>query len=306
MIKQSLVCLCALAFSLASAQDLKAPFSTKTSSASSGIIDSSTPSNTSTLIESSSPLKDSTAIDSSKPDDSTAEGSLIDQGGGLQSESMHPSSIIQSVNKNLSKAFMQEANPYNINYDNLDPKYYRFMRFYNKYYDSDIAKLITAVDASELKSGFFVGGNLNLKLGTPLNAGLELTAGFINLKGGGRLGLFTPNGPVGYRLYVNYIQSFGGGFITYFGGNADLLIHLPFGYKKQQGFELALGLGLGNLLSKSNASSNFKLGGSLNAGMSYVLKKHRVELGVKVLAPINLTNFDTYFIVPSIGYAYVF
>ncbi|PAF45440.1 hypothetical protein [Helicobacter sp. 11S02629-2] len=279
-------------------------------------IDLDTPAS-SNLLESSKPLKDSKALESSKPlkadsIDSTKTQPILDNSSNYDDitqpsiTNLKPRSIIQNVNQNLSKAFMQEANPYNIDYDNLDPKYYKYIRYYAKYYDSDIARLITAVDAGELKSGFFVGGNLNLKANKPLNAGLELVAGFVNLKGGGRLGLFTPNGPVGYRLYINYVQNFGAGYISYFGGNADLLVHLPFAYKKEQGIELALGLGLGNMLASSTKDSSFKLGGSINLGLIYVFKKQRIELGTKVLAPINLTNFSTYFIVPSLGYSYVF
>lgn len=136
------------------------------------------------------------------------------------------------------------ANPYDIDYNTLDTKYYKYIKSFNAIYDSDIKRLVRNVHIGLDKSGIFIstqyGGNINKFGVNPTLLGLQV--GYDNFKG-----LVLPPALMGYSMYIDYIHSFLANNINLASVNIDLAIQKDFNASFSAGFSLGAGFGIGDV-----------------------------------------------------------
>ncbi|CRF51266.1 hypothetical protein HHE06_11310 [Helicobacter heilmannii] len=211
-----------------------------------------------------------------------------------------------------------------IDYEHLDPRYYKYIKFYEAYTDKRVKQLITDIQDAEKKTGLMIG----LSTGFFYNNQIRERTGSATITGnnlnylwaiGVRFGYqtfrpslfaktFRPN-VVGRRIYIEYI---GGvpkqsrfGRVAYQSAmiNADLMIDpvLPFvGRYLSVGFILGVGVGV----IAQGISTNSFFGMMANTGVAFNFFGHnRVELEFKLLANKDISWWGG---IVHVGYQYVF
>lgn len=224
----------------------------------------------------------------------------------------------------VSALFLCQALLEGIDYETLDPKYYRYIKFYEKYSDKEIALLIDDIKAAEkktgliigLSTGFFYNNQIRLKTGSKSITGNSLNYlwaigvrfGYQSYRPSLFAKTFRPN-VIGRRIYIQYIEAVPKqasiGRVGYQSAtiNADLMIDpvLPLvGRYLSMGF--LLGIGVGVVSQGVNTNSFF--GMMLNTGIAFSVFGHnRVELAFKLLANKDVSWWGG---VVNVGYQYVF
>ncbi len=195
-----------------------------------------------------------------------------------------------------------------VDYQNLDPKYYRYIRFYGDTSDEAIAELIRNVDNGEDKSSLFLGIALG---GMPSMQNNQIDPIY-----GAKLGYqsFLPSffdrlskpGILGNRIYIQYYTGnvsrgvFGREQFSNISLAYDVLLDLPIMARWDAG--LICGIGVGNLVYGESAISRLSLLANIGFGTSF-LKHHRLDFELKIIPTANFDYFSTLF---SLGYNYVF
>ncbi|MCI7411640.1 hypothetical protein [Helicobacter bilis] len=215
-----------------------------------------------------------------------------------------------------------KANPYNIDYPNLDSKYYPYIRSRNKFYDKDIAKIIENVDRAEAKNAFFIGAaygfNINAALPFFVDAGI---IGTQNTKSatpnfslfGFRVGYqkytgkMLPINHFGYQIYIDFCVSLGKSGLFFTGINADML----WDFLELHGFigSLNLGVGLGSSkitgLAISPYADKYEAAYRLNLGISVRYPRLHHKAGI-YFGSTQGTERGFLGYTMMIGYDYVF
>nr|WP_240451787.1 hypothetical protein [Helicobacter sp. L8] len=211
-----------------------------------------------------------------------------------------------------------------IDYKTLDPKYYKYIKFYEKYTDQEIALLIDDIQEAEKKTGLLLG----LSTGFFYNSAIRQAMQKDTIRGrqmdylwtiGVRFGYQTyrpslfaktmrPNF-IGRRVYIQYIGAIpkqsNVGRIGYQSAtiNADLMIDptLPL-VQRYLSMGFLLGVGVGVVSQGTNTNSFF--GMMANAGIAFSIFGHnRVELEFKILANKDVSWWGG---LMHVGYQYVF
>ncbi|PAF51658.1 hypothetical protein [Helicobacter sp. 13S00477-4] len=199
-----------------------------------------------------------------------------------------------------------------VDYNKLDPSYYRYLKFYQKTSDKDIAELIDNIDQAHKKTGLFLGINIGY-FGNDLVSTAQKDYLFAY---GAKFGyqsflpsffekLFLPN-YVGRRLYIQYFatkskeESLGKLNFSSITLNGDMLIDLPIW--RGFGAGIIAGIGLGSMVRGYSASP--ELSAMLNTGFGVTLFGHnRLELELKIITNKSIDWMGTLF---TLGYQYVF
>lgn len=136
----------------------------------------------------------------------------------------------QTIDSTAIKSIEKDTNPYMIDYPNLDTKYYPYIKAQNKYYDKDIVNIIHNVDLAERKSAFFVGilYGFSVNVTTPFNdlvGRANANFGLFSLRAGYQnyMGSVLPVNTFGYRVYIDFCNSFGKGGLFFTSINTDVL-----------------------------------------------------------------------------------
>lgn len=232
----------------------------------------------------------------------------------------------QSLDSNImNEEIEKNANPYMIDYPNLDSKYYPYIRSQNKYYDSDIKRIIYNVDSAERKNAFFVGILYGINKNVALSAFSDMSlvdnnnvdkfkesnANFslFGLRAGYQkyTGSVLPINKFGYQIYIDFCVSSGKGGLFFTGINTDML--WDFIEKRSWIVSLNVGLGLGAAkitgLAISPYGDKYEPAYRLNAGLSirYPSYHHKVGLYLGIMQGVERGYLGyTY----TIGYDYVF
>lgn len=201
-----------------------------------------------------------------------------------------------------------------LDYDNLDLSYYPYIIAYNATTDEEIIDLVNSLEASNQKTGVFIGlyGGWIFHNATNDPAYLSGNAYAYGAKVGyqsfypslyDRLSI--PN-IVGSRIYVQYLGS-NAKELSYadigfsgVGVSADILVDLPVAKGLESG--AIMGLGLFSMAYDNKPDSS--LGGVINLGFDVVIAtKHRTEAEIKFI--IN-DKLDWFGVATMVGYSYVF
>ncbi|WP_049776998.1 hypothetical protein [Helicobacter felis] len=220
--------------------------------------------------------------------------------------------------------FFYTPSLWGIDYKTLDPKYYKYIKFYGEYTDKEIALLIDSIKDAEKKTGLLLG----VSTGFFYNSAIKHAMQEGSLEGknmeylwsvGARFGYQTfrpslfaktmrPNF-IGRRIYIQYIGAIPKqsniGTIGYQSAtiNADLMIdpNLPF-VRRYLSVGFLLGVGVGVVSQGNNTSSFF--GMMANTGIAFsILGHNRVELELKILANKDISWWGG---LMHVGYQYVF
>lgn len=214
------------------------------------------------------------------------------------------------------------ANPYNIDYPNLDPKYYPYIQSRNAYYDRDIIHIIHKVDKAERKNAFFIGGaygmngNVSLPLfsmaklvGTSAPKSAGINAGLFGFRAGYQkyTGKMLPIDSFGYQVYIDFCVSFGRNGLFFTALNVDML--WDFLELEQIRMSLNAGVGVGGAkiagLAIPPYSDRYEAAYRLNLGMSAHFQDTPHKLGLYFGSTQGLMRgFLGYTLM--IGYDYVF
>lgn len=199
-----------------------------------------------------------------------------------------------------------------VDYDKLDPSYYKYIKLYHLTNDSQIKALINNLNAAKEKTGLFIGLNIGY-LANDISSNAEQNYlfgygakfGYQSFKPSFFESIIKPN-YVGRRIYIQYLSAIpkednigkiGFSSITL---NGDILIDLPI--FKGYGAGIIMGAGLGNVVHGYNANSKF--GGMVNAGFGVsILNHNRIELELKLIADKDIEWIGSLF---TLGYQYVF
>lgn len=227
-----------------------------------------------------------------------------------------------SNQKKAQKAQIEKnANPYMIDYPNLDSKYYPYIRAQNKYYDRDIKKIIHNVDSAERKNAFFLGISygFNINFTIPFlvdknlinysNHNSNANFSLFGLRAGYQkyTGSVLPINTFGYQIYIDFFASFGKGGLFFTGINADML----WDSLEYRGFILGLNAGVGLDSAKITGLITSTYGDKYEPA-------YRINLGLSVRYPLYHRKVGLYFggiqgvergylgYTFTIGYDYVF
>ncbi|PAF49093.1 hypothetical protein BKH41_03110 [Helicobacter sp. 12S02232-10] len=199
-----------------------------------------------------------------------------------------------------------------INYGTLDPSYYKYIKFYQKTTDKEIAELVQNLDEASKKTGLFLGLSVGA-LGNDVASNLKKDYLFAY---GAKFGyqsfipsifekLFLPN-YVGRRIYIQYLateskeEPLGRLDFSTIAVNGDLMIDLPVWKGLSAG--IIAGIGLGSMIHGYNANSEFAA--MLNTGFGVTFFGHnRLELELKFITDKNIEWLGALFMA---GYQYVF
>lgn len=239
--------------------------------------------------------------------------------------------ILQNLNaQSLDSSIMNEeieknANPYMIDYPNLDSKYYPYIRAQNKYYDSDIKRIIYNVDSAERKNAFFVGilygvninfavpvfSNMNLVSSNNVNESKETNANFslFGLRAGYQkyTGSVLPINTFGYQIYIDFCVSSGKGGLFFTGINTDMLWDFMEEKSWIVGLNVGLGIGAAKItgLAISPYGDKYEPAYRLNFGLSIRYPSYHQKVGL-YLGIIQGVERGYLGLTPTIGYDYVF
>ncbi|AFI03972.1 hypothetical protein [Helicobacter cetorum] len=219
-----------------------------------------------------------------------------------------------------------------IDYDTLDPKYYKYIKYYKAYEDKEVEELIRDLKRANAKSGLILGVNTgffyNHEIMLKTNSS-SITGNILNylFAYGLRFGyqtfkpslfarLVKPN-IIGRRVYIQYYggapkkAEFGNVGFQSVMINGDFLLDFPLPfvgkYLYMGGY---MGLGLGVIAQGTN--HNAEWGMSFNTGLAItVLEKNRIEFEFKVLNNFpflhaNPSSQTWWGALASVGYQYVF
>ncbi|BCD50334.1 hypothetical protein [Helicobacter suis] len=211
-----------------------------------------------------------------------------------------------------------------IDYEHLDPKYYKYIKFYGATTDQEIKRLVMDINDAEKKTGLIIG----LSTGFFYNNQIRLSTGSKSITSnslnylwaiGVRFGYQTyrpslfaktmrPN-IVGRRIYIQYIGAIPKqasiGRVGYQSAmiNADLMIDpvLPLvGRYLSMGFLIGVGVGV---VTQGVSTSSF-FGMMASTGIAFTIFGHnRVELDFKLLANKDVSWWGG---IVNVGYQYVF
>ncbi|PAF47531.1 hypothetical protein BKH46_03640 [Helicobacter sp. 12S02634-8] len=199
-----------------------------------------------------------------------------------------------------------------INYNKLDPSYYKYIKLYQPSTDADVAALIANLNEAQEKTGLFLGLSVGA-LDNDITSNLQKDYLFAY---GAKFGyqsfmpsvfekLFMPN-YVGRRIYIQYLASqtqedaMGKLNFSMVAISGDLLIDLP--VWRGFGAGVILGIGLGSMVHGYDANSEF--GAILNTGFGVTLFGHnRLELELKLITDREVKWTGALFMA---GYQYVF
>lgn len=217
-----------------------------------------------------------------------------------------------------------DSNPYKIDYPSLDKKYYQHIKNRGRYYDSEIIKIIESVDEGEKRNGVFVGvgygGNINLA--TPIlsssafigSDSLKL-APYNPLLWYMRIGYQNYTSPVlfpnflGFAVYVDSMQSYKEGALTFTGINLDLLVDIAkYGSKLRSIVGASLGIGIGSVkltgLAVDSKTNKFEAGYKLNLGFYLFVGYHnRLSVSTSLMQGMQEALIGVAW---NLGYDYVF
>ena len=200
-----------------------------------------------------------------------------------------------------------------VDYENLDLKYYPYIMFYEPDSDEEVSQLIEAVDNGESKSGLFLG----LSVGGINKTPSEDIATNYGLAYGVKLGYqsFLPSffdrlaraGILGNRIYLQYLAStskrtlFGRAKFSSIMLAGDVLLEFPI--MKRVDLGIIGGVGIGSMVyDEFRADSS--LGFLLNAGIGTTFLSHnRLDFEMKFLVNSRITWLGVIFM---LGYSYVF
>lgn len=227
--------------------------------------------------------------------------------------------LSQSLNaQNLDsvKKIQKNANPYQIDYPNLDSKYYPYIRARNKYYDKDIKQIISNVDNAEKKNAFFLGVfygfnfNVAIPFLTNSNIPLEYTKAnptLFGLHAGYQkyTGSFLPINKFGYQIYIDFCVSFGKAGIFFTGINADVLWDIVEFNSLIVNVNIGLGLGSAKItgLSASIYDDKYEPAYKINTGLGF--RYHHQKIGLYFGSMQSIASGYLSYIT-TIGYDYVF
>ncbi|MGN8453213.1 hypothetical protein ACR9LO_01775 [Helicobacter pylori] len=219
-----------------------------------------------------------------------------------------------------------------LDYDTLDPKYYKYIKYYKAYEDKEVEELIRDLKRANAKSGLILGINTgffyNHEIMVKTNSS-SITGNILNylFAYGLRFGyqtfrpsffarLVKPN-IIGRRIYIQYYggapkkAGFGSVGFQSVMLNGDFLLDFPLPfvgkYLYMGGY---MGLGLGVVAHGVNYTAEW--GMSFNAGLALtVLEKNRIEFEFKILNNFpflqsNSSKETWWGAIASIGYQYVF
>ncbi len=211
-----------------------------------------------------------------------------------------------------------KANPYNIDYKNLDSKYYPFIKLSNKFYDKDIIETIQSVDKAQKKNAFFVGMlyGFNINIFMPLFGYLDITKttsikyivnyNLFGLRAGYQK--YTSNvfpvNSFGYQIYIDYNVSFGRYGLFFTGINTDMLWDFLEYDKFIGSLNIGLGLGFTKIAGLATNFDSYEVGYKINMGISVrYITHHKIGLYFG-----NTQGLQRGFIgsAITIGYDYVF
>ncbi|TLD84940.1 hypothetical protein [Helicobacter trogontum] len=223
---------------------------------------------------------------------------------------------------NTKTSQINKANPYNIDYPNLDSKYYPYIQSRNKFYDKDIIQIIHNVDSAEKKNAFFIGAtygfNFNVALPLFVDMGMVGTQAIkqtafnfslFGLRAGYQkyTGKILPINRFGYQVYIDFCVSFGHNGLFFTGINADML----WDFLELRGFiaNINLGVGLGSSkitgLIVSPYGDKYEVAYRLNLGISVRYPRYHHRAGIYFGSTQGIERgFLGYTMM--IGYDYVF
>lgn len=230
---------------------------------------------------------------------------------------------IKKAKKQKPLSILPDNNPYLIDYENLDKKYYPFIQRSGKFYDSDIKETIRKVDIAERKSGVFLGflwgANLNVdtqgvlanldsitSLNNPYMTQINYLLFGLKIGYQSYIGQVLPLNTLGYQIFVDIASSFKENAVFYTTLNIGLLY--DFFETKRGGFGATfyLNLGFGSANITGFESNNiYEFAGRLDLGFG-------VRFGGKNKINFSLINIvgglQSYYLsfTPSVGYEYVF
>ncbi|AFI06609.1 hypothetical protein [Helicobacter cetorum] len=219
-----------------------------------------------------------------------------------------------------------------VDYDTLDPKYYKYIKYYKAYEDKEVEELIKNLKRANAKSGLILGVNTgffyNHEIMLKTNSS-SITGDILNylFAYGVRFGyqtfkpslfarLVKPN-IIGRRVYIQYYggvpkrANFGSVGFQSVMLNGDFLLDFPLPlvgkYLYLGGY---MGLGLGVVAQGVNYASEW--GMSFNVGLALtILEKNRIEFEFKVMNNFpflqSSSSKETWWgAIASVGYQYVF
>lgn len=221
-------------------------------------------------------------------------------------------------NKN-TESTANKANPYNIDYLNLDSKYYQYIQSKNKFYDKDIVKIIHDVDNAEAKNAFFIGINygVNINVALPLFVNTNIIAtqkttpnfGLFGFRMGYQkyTGKFLPLNHFGYQIYIDFCMSFGRSGLSSTAINADILWDFFEFHNFIANMNIGIGLGSSKITGfvVSPYRDKYEASYKINLGISMRYPRYHHKIGIYFGSNQGVERgFLAYTIM--IGYDYVF
>lgn len=201
-----------------------------------------------------------------------------------------------------------------IDYDKLDLSYYPYIIAYGAVSDEEIIDLVNNLEASNQKTGVFIGlyGGWIFHNATGEPAYLKGNAFAYGVKAGYQSfypslydTLSVPN-VVGSRIYLQYLGSnakelhYADIGFSALGVSADILVDMPVA----KGLEAGAIMGIGLLSMTYDRKTDASLGGVINLGFDVIVAtKHRVEAELKFIINDRLDWFGA---LALVGYSYVF
>ena len=201
-----------------------------------------------------------------------------------------------------------------IDYDKLDLSYYPYIIAYGAVSDEEIIDLVNNLEASNQKTGVFIGlyGGWIFHNATGEPAYLKGNAFAYGAKAGYQSfypslydTLSVPN-VVGSRIYLQYLGSnakelhYADIGFSALGVSADILVDMPVA----KGLEAGAIMGIGLLSMTYDRKTDASLGGVINLGFDVIVAtKHRVEAELKFIINDRLDWFGA---LTLVGYSYVF
>ena len=214
--------------------------------------------------------------------------------------------------KSLPENTLEPGKP--IDYDKLDLSYYPYIIAYGAVSDEEIIDLVNNLEASNQKTGVFIGlyGGWIFHNATGEPAYLKGNAFAYGAKAGYQSfypslydTLSVPN-VVGSRIYLQYLGSnakelhYADIGFSALGVGADILVDMPVA----KGLEAGAIMGIGLLSMTYDRKTDASLGGVINLGFDVIVAtKHRVEAELKFIINDRLDWFGA---LALVGYSYVF
>ncbi len=213
----------------------------------------------------------------------------------------------------------EQSNPYNIDYNNLDSKYYPFIVSSGKFYDKDIIDIIERFDEAEKKNAFFVGimygininmfiPSLNIGDNTNLN-GMQyvVNPSLFGFHAGYQkyTSKVLPINSFGYQVYIDSSVSFGKNGLFFTSINADVLWDFFDNKSVVASLNMGIGIGATKITGLKMEVDNYEVAYRINLGISTRIIKysHRIGLYLGNLQGLQRGLMSTTI---TFGYDYVF